>query len=149
MTKIEKTINQGITQTTINNIYQTNTQDTTNAIKTLLQPLVKDQEILNLLTQDQNQQKLKHRLQHQIQIQDNTNQTLLNLQHIGKKTIQQVINEIQKNIPAGTNIDSEEGTPKNTNILLQTLRQLGYTTQTTHQGTTAKAKLTITFRKAQ
>lgn len=94
--KIDKAIENGITSTQINDLYTFPAQEINKTYKKLLEPLVQDPDLLDLLANEDNIQKIKHRLEFQITIKNQQNQPLATATHIGQKTLIDVIKDIQK-----------------------------------------------------
>ena len=69
-----------------------------------LAPLVHDELLLNLLIQDTNLQKIKHRLEYRAQY-INANQTILGTQTTFNKTPQEVLQQLQTETTQGIKID--------------------------------------------
>lgn len=135
---IQTTITKGITTTTTPDAHTTTPQKIQQTLTKLYAPLVKDKDLLHLLTTQTNQQKIKHRLEHRITITNQKNETIATLTKTNK-TLQEVINDIQQNTKKNTKL--EYG--------FKALKNLGYTIQHQQQNETIK-KISIQtiFRKA-
>ena len=126
MANINQIMKKGLTNTTIENTKNANRTTIIKARMKLLEPLVKDQELRKILTQDTNFQKLKNRLTHQITGLNNNNEKVLTTELYGK-TIQETIKKI-----------NEEIQDKTTDYI--SLKGLGY--QNTQTDTTTREKIT-------
>lgn len=143
---INQTLKKGTSHATIQDTQTTNTQETNKIKQTLLKKLVKDQQIINILTEDQNFNKLANRLDYKLTIKGQTitnQETTLATAETQGKTLQQTIQEINQNIHKGekTRKDYEDK-------IIKRLKQYNwYNTETQQEGYITKTTLTITLRK--
>lgn len=140
-------IKKGITTETINNTKNTNQQQINQIKRKLLEPLIKDQQLLEILSEDQNFNKLKNRLDYKLTIQGETITGQAELAKAEKHgtTINEAIQEINQTIIIGERTKKDETTP-----LIQRLKDLGwYNTETLLEGYITNPKLTITLRKGK
>lgn len=132
---IQKTIKKGITTTTIQNATNANNTTINNAKKRLLQKLILDKKLLNIITKDENFNKIKDRLEYRITAKDQNNKTSLTTNTFNK-TIQEVINQTKK--------DLLNKKPEYIN-----LKGNWTGTRTWEGGTIKKINIQIIFRKAK
>lgn len=143
MPKINQTLKSGLTSYTIQKISKFPQQDVPKVYKELLRPLVADEDILNLLIQDQNIQKLKHRFEYQIQVKDKQEQKLAQIWHIGKKTLREVLTELNNNTEYNELVEDDY------DDFGRKIRAKGYEYQHKMTGNLHRLKMTIIFRKAK
>lgn len=121
----------------IKTITITNTQPTTikTAKNNLFKNIVRDQQILNILTTDHNLQKIKHRFEINLKVYGQNG--LLYEANKLNTTPDQAINEIKNTATTGTYADYPTK-----------LKNKGWNTTFHQKGTITKKTITITFRKA-
>ena len=135
--KINQTINKGTTQTTIKNTQTVTTQQIQKAKEQLLQPLIKDETIKQIMTTDENFNKLKHRLTHNITAYNKQGEIILTTQKYNE-TIQETIQKTNKDL---LNKQSDSAG-------LQ-LNQKGYkNTKILENQRITRIQITTTFKKA-
>ena len=94
---IEQSINKGIHHATLHNALEATTEQINNDIKELMRKSVTDPEIRRIMSQETNQQKLKQRYEHIIEVLDENGSTLIEIRQLAGKTIREVIEDL-KNI---------------------------------------------------
>lgn len=93
---------KGLVHTTIPNTKTITEQDIQTAIKTLLKPMIKDQQMLNIMAERQNWEKLKNRTEYTIQAQGKTG-TLLQA-NLYNNTIDKAIKDINDILHTGDEV---------------------------------------------
>ena len=113
--KIDKLISKGITETSLNNIGSLNITNAHSAYKRMLSPLVKDKELINILSLDENVRKFKHRIQTNIVLESNDGKVEIEL-----KTFNKTLIDVRSDF---RNIISKEGVFEKD---LKNIREKGY-----------------------
>lgn len=132
----------GITSVTLNNTRMATYKEIKQTEKELLKNVVKDQEILTILLQENNLQKIKHRFEHIISMNDNEGK-LITCNTIGK-TLTDVTTELNTNIPYKTR--TEDFSP----TLKQKLEAMQYKNIEHHRnGSIDIIKIKTIFRKTK
>lgn len=134
-------IKTGITSTTPYNIPSNNDTELNKKAKELLQPLIQDEEVLNIMLQEHNQEKIKHRYEHRLEIQDENGETLATTNTF-LKTIKQLNTEITNIKNTNNNIIEYEHTG-----ILATLDENGHNTNLIKKGTYKTIKVTSILRQ--
>lgn len=122
---IKRVLKAGISITTINNIHVATQNTITQKTQELLSKLIIDKQLIKVMSQESNMQKIKNRLEHTITITNNKGETLLTARRYNK-TIKETIRELKKNIRRGTMI--EEESPNYTQTILKDLKYEGINT---------------------
>lgn len=140
--KLEDQIKKGITTIKIENIHEQTNQQITEHKRRLFKYSVKDPQLTDIIIQDQNLQKIKHRFTHHITIKNADGDTL------GKattyyKTPNQIIDELKEILTQGQKI--LKGSPE----IVQRLQQKGITFEHNKDGDLEKVDLHITFTKTK
>lgn len=142
--KIENYLKTTITEITITDANNQTPKETQDKLIELLKPVVTDKEILNIITQPTNIEKIKHRLEHIITIKNEAEETLITAKKFNANTYN-IIQEIQQNLKPKTEITTES--PDNTTNLLKLLH---YQVQPERKnGIINRIKVQIIFRKTQ
>lgn len=97
---IESIIKKGMTTTKPVNLKTADRHKTTTIYKAMLRELVKDRELLDILTQEENIKKIKHRIESKIIMTDDSGGVVANLT-VYNKTAGEVILDIQENLKQG------------------------------------------------
>lgn len=141
---INRVLKAGIKHITINNALAANNNTIKRVNTTLLYTMVKDQEILDLISKEENMKKFKHRFETRIEIQDSTGKVLASATAFNM-TPEESTRQVQKSIKEGTEL--KEGYDTNTR---QKLEVRGYTNYTHyHAGKIHKVRTTYIIRKAK
>lgn len=139
--KIDKEIRKGITITQIKDAYSAGTNDIRKAKIELLKPLIKDEDILNLMITPENFKKIQHRIDYNIKIKNEKDETLAKTFAHGKD-IHQTITELRETIQKGELIKYE--------YIKIELENKGYKgLRIEQEGRSHKIQIIITFRKAK
>lgn len=117
-------IEKGMTKLKLEDIHHISDNDTRNAYKKLLSPLVMDKELLELITLENNIQKIKHRFEHKLDIIGETKGRRGTLIIIGKKSLQEIIEDMKKEFKIKQKIDFSSGGTLNANK--RKYAQMGY-----------------------
>lgn len=142
MATIQETIKKGITTTQDNDILTTTNENINKMKKELLKPLIQDEQLLNIMIEEQNQQKIKHRYEHRLTYKDANNNTLATT-----NTFNITINEIQKELQ--THANKGQIITKNYESVLEQLQKLGHTNiNKIEQGNINTIQITTILRKA-
>lgn len=135
----DQNLNKGTTTTTIENTFKFTPQDIKQQYKTLLKPLIKDDDILDIMASEENMQKIQYRLQYQITLTDINGNQIANLNHIGQKTITRVLTDMKGNLIYGQKIKYKKD--------LERLSIIGYRVQFITEGTLHKIKVRTTLTR--
>lgn len=142
ITSLEKAISKGITKVKIKNIETTNQATITKAKKQLLYQLVRDEQLLQIIIQQQNIEKIKHRLEYNINIKDTEGKTLMTTGIIGQ-TPETVIKKLKEALQIKEKI--KKGYQ---NRIAEALQAKGFRKpEATNDGYPQKTEIEITFRK--
>lgn len=137
---INKSIKNGLTTATIKNAHETNLASYEQTKKTVLEPLIKDKDILNIMQKEHNFQKLGYRIEHKIRILNNENNILMTASKLGN-TPQQEIEKLKKLIKRNDEItdygEIREKLKQNKWII----------SQLTREGNIKRIEYKLTFRK--
>lgn len=141
---LQKQIKKGMGQVTIKNVEKATQATINRAKRKLLQHLILDKQLLDIITQDHNLDKLKERFEYRIKVKDKEGKTLVTGNKFNQ-TIKQTIQEINTGIKKGMNTSTEI-----TDEVRKTLKQRGWKdTKTVKTGITRTTDLTIIFRKGR
>lgn len=139
--KIAEQIDKGITSYTIENLQKFPMQSIPQAYKELLRPLVKDDQLLDILSNEQNMQKISNRLAYHATLIDNKNGNLATVRQIGKKTLTNIHKDFLELIEYGEEVED------NYQKVAKRLQRAGYDYSHKTNGNVHRIKLTITLTK--
>lgn len=138
--ELKQQYNKGISTTTISNTKTTTEQQTRQAIKRLLTPMVKDQDLLNILSETQNFEKLKNRTEYTTQAIGTNNETLTKA-NLYNNTIEKALKDTNEILQIGDEI--KKGYDKQT----KRLKERGWqNAENQNNGTIHRTQLTITLQ---
>lgn len=143
--KINETMKRGISTTRIQDARTAQNTEIRKAQIELLSGLVKDPQLINILIQEENMQKIKTRIETRYAFRNQKGEPLATANKIGQ-TPTQTTNEIKKLIKQNETIEEAhaKGTPK----LETKLKQNGFQNiQIKENGTITQTTLTIILRK--
>lgn len=143
-TTINTSIKPGVTQTQIRNILTLNNTHKKEALKELMQN-AKNQETKELLMQEMNQQKIKHRYEHTIEFKDKYGETLF-IAKAYNKTINEIEATINKHIKTDQTYEADK-TDYISNIKKKLEKEGIEVTDEIKSGNIHSATLKTTFRK--
>lgn len=139
--QIEDILERGYAETTINNILKLTPYGKKTAYMKLLQPIVKDSELRQILSREENVQRFKHRLGFEIYLHGESNEVLATMEYPHKgKTLAQVASDL-KGIKLGEEIAD------NYAHIANRMKNLGYTYSHKKNGTLRNISVKIIFRK--
>lgn len=95
---VEELIQRGITSTEVYNILTAQEEQAEAAIKKLLDQHITEPELKRIMSQENNQQKIKHRMEHIITIYGYAGEVLAEIRHIGNRTIREIIIDIRNTL---------------------------------------------------
>lgn len=137
---IKKLIKKGITNVTIKNTTNITPQKIHQHTKKLLKPLVLDNELLELIAKSENIQKIKHRLEYRIILQDKQGK-ILGETGVFNKTPEEVLNDLNKSLKPNQTLS------QNSTYTLK-IEQKGFQKYQHHNdGNYDHSNITIIFRK--
>lgn len=140
--KIEKDFKVGIGTSTIEDVNNTNENEIRKAIIDSIKPLIKDEDILGVLSMEENVKRMVTRFEVKTELLDSSNGQIGELITIGKHTPREVVQMIQKNfIP---NMDYGE-----IYIAVDKLRKMGFGYVDNKKGQLHKTRMKIVFRKGR
>lgn len=100
--KIEQSIRKGITSITIDNIHTADNNRIREAYKSTLAPLVLDKKMLELLTLEENLQKIKKRFEYRCNLLDTKgNKIATEIHGKGEKSLREVITDLKESFKVG------------------------------------------------
>lgn len=139
---IKKSVKKGITTSEIKNLLGATQTEVNQHSKRLLEPIIKDKEMLELVATPENMSKMKHRLEHRIKVKDLTGRVLLTT-HIMNKTTEKAIMDIKTAIQdEGQEIDGKSP------HIIDNLKEKGWLNiKKETDGIIATVELTTIFRK--
>lgn len=140
--EIQTNIKKGIRTITCENVLNLDETKTKQKIRELFEPLVKDQQLLDLLTLEENIQKIKTRLEYQIKPIGEKDEQLGELITVGTKTPREVITELKQHFTPGMTFEQFYDQIK------YVLTKKGYSYKPNQKGNLKNMKMQITFRKA-
>ena len=142
---IETLIKKGIWTTHLKNASNMTPLQVKASYKELLKRAVlsNDDETLDLLIQDSNIQKLKHRFEFRISILDKEDNVLVRLNHVGKKDIEEVLSDM-KSVFVDKNI-----TGKSPDFTQTESNKKGYMYSHVSQGKAVNFQVSVLMRKAK
>lgn len=141
---INDTIKAGITKAMMKNILVTSNTNKKQALEELMKN-AKTEEDRKMLIQEANQQKIKHRYEHEIEFQDAYGQVLFRAKAYNK-TINEVEKEVNEIIKTGQTYEVEQG--EYASSMKKKMEKVGIKiTEEIMSGNIDKARLTSTFRK--
>lgn len=91
-------LNRGISHDVLANAETAHHQAVQASYARLMKNHVSDIDLIRILATEENMQKVKHRFEFNIQLLDNAGAELAHMHHIGEKTLQEVVNDMQNNI---------------------------------------------------
>ena len=109
----------------------------------MLKPLIKDKEVLRIMAQESNMEKIKHRLTYRLHVMNHKGEKLGTISgDNGQKTPANQFEVYRKRVHKGQNMAFDWSNA------LKMLKMYGrYTSQKHKDGTVAKASLVITMKK--
>lgn len=118
---IKSVFKKGISKIKISDVHRIDNITVNKKNKELLSKIVKDQDILNILIQNENLNKLKFRFNHILSFKDEDGKIIGQDTIIGKMTLNEIIAIIQNNVMKGEVIEGSQGWKRindriNTNI---------------------------------
>lgn len=144
----QRTLNQiiksGIAKVTLENVHKKGNYEMKEAIKKLLYQVVLDPQLVEILTQEQNLEKIKHRFEYTLNIKNDKQETVLIMNKFNI-TPQRVLNEIKQSIEEGEDI-SHAGSKSTTARKLKTYNWK-ILNQYEKEGKLNSTTLLMTFRK--
>lgn len=103
---IDSIISKGITTVNVSNIHLTSINQRRYIYKQMLGELVKDKDLLGILSEEENIKKIKHRIEIKLEMKDIEGNPIANFRVYGR-TVSQVALDLQEHIKGG-NISSED-----------------------------------------
>lgn len=141
---LTRQIRKGITQTIITDALNTPPTDAHKITKKLLQKLVKDDDLLNIISKDENMQKIQTRLTYNIDLMDKDGKTkIAHITSFGQKTVMKTLIELHDILRVGEEIKGHSPTIK------MKLEEKGYNYQHLHDGQLKNVQITVKFIKGK
>lgn len=141
---LHKAIREGITQVKITDVRTASPKVIDVAKKKLLRPLVLDQELLEIISTEENMKKMKERFEYRLEFLDKKGQILATDSKIAPHP-EEIIRKLQEKIAPMEEV-LKDATPQ----LQRKLQQLGFENWNWHKdGKVWKTEMTIIFRKAR
>lgn len=141
--RINEIFKSGISSVKINDVLQTDQKLARNKVKELLRKLVLDENLLDIISSNNNIKKIMKRLEYRYTIIGNEGEDLGQFNHIGKKTVEQTVQEIRKLLKIRQYIEPDSPT------VAKVLNERGYEFYPTRrEGFINRIECVIIFRKA-
>lgn len=141
---IESIINAGTAKTTIQNAHKKQPSQVKAEIKKLLSQLVLDPQLVDIMSQDQNLEKIKHRFQYNLKVYNEKGEVLLESTKYNEQPTR-VIQQIRQSVNEGELIS--EGYKGSTSSKLQSNKWIQHQSQAKRTGRVYNTQLEIILRR--